>query len=189
MSEFFRGRSSDSAGSDLVAGLPRRERVQCHRRLSYLLTAAGQFRIHTGFPIHSPWRDLGIRQLYVGWFAEASTNGCGNSAGTLRLHKMYFLILPPLFAFLRQSTSSFAPLYRTPSECPLSALALVSPTRGRNDTRDTPCIVTVRSMHRETGGVEPKIPACRVRIPPPAPEFGELRVSFENGFETIRNEP
>ena len=52
-SEYFRGRSSDFAGSNLIAGLPRPRRVQCHLGLSYLLTAAGQFRNFTGFPFHS----------------------------------------------------------------------------------------------------------------------------------------
>jgi hypothetical protein len=41
-------------GSDLLARLPRRisHPVSCWR--SYLLTAAGQFRIYTGFPFHPP---------------------------------------------------------------------------------------------------------------------------------------
>src|SRR5580700_1884477 len=51
-SEYIRGRSSDSAGSNLLAGLPGSSRSQCHLGLSYLLTAAGQFRIFTGFPFH-----------------------------------------------------------------------------------------------------------------------------------------
>jgi hypothetical protein len=38
---------------NLLAGLPRPE-AQCPFRLSYLLTAAGQFRILTGFPFHPP---------------------------------------------------------------------------------------------------------------------------------------
>ncbi len=42
------------AGSTLLAGLPRAIRHQCHLGLSYLLTAAGQFRILTGFPFDSP---------------------------------------------------------------------------------------------------------------------------------------
>jgi hypothetical protein len=50
----FRGRSSDSAGSTLLAGLPSALRHQCHLGLSYLLTAAGQFRILTGFPLDAP---------------------------------------------------------------------------------------------------------------------------------------
>src|ERR1700748_2750801 len=50
----FHGRSSDSAGSTLLAGLPNAFRHQCHLGLSYLLTAAGQFRILTGFPFDSP---------------------------------------------------------------------------------------------------------------------------------------
>jgi hypothetical protein len=29
--------------------------LQCHLGLSYLLTAAGQFRSFTGFPFDSPW--------------------------------------------------------------------------------------------------------------------------------------
>jgi hypothetical protein len=36
------------------AGLPNAIRHQCHLGLSYLLTAAGQFRILTGFPFDSP---------------------------------------------------------------------------------------------------------------------------------------
>jgi hypothetical protein len=46
----FPGRSSDSQ-DDLLAGLPGPD-TQCPIRLSYLLTAAGQFRIFTGFPFH-----------------------------------------------------------------------------------------------------------------------------------------
>jgi len=46
----FPGRSSDLQ-VDLLAGLPRHD-TQCRDRLSYLLTAAGQFRIFTGFPFH-----------------------------------------------------------------------------------------------------------------------------------------
>jgi hypothetical protein len=53
-SEYFHGRSSDFAGSFLLAGLPRTRRFKCHLGLSYLLTAAGQFRNFTGFPFHSP---------------------------------------------------------------------------------------------------------------------------------------
>ncbi len=41
------------AGSNLIAGLPGTMRLQCHLGLSYLLTAAGQFRNCTGFPFHS----------------------------------------------------------------------------------------------------------------------------------------
>ena len=41
-------------GSDLLAGLPGRFRVQCHGWRSYLFTAAGQFRSRTGFPFHPP---------------------------------------------------------------------------------------------------------------------------------------
>src|ERR1700761_1661052 len=51
---YFPGRSSDSTGSNLLTRLPRPLRTQCHRRRSYLLTAAGQFRTLTGFPFHPP---------------------------------------------------------------------------------------------------------------------------------------
>lgn len=43
-------------GSTLLTRLPE-QLAQCHRWLSYLLTAAGQFRILTGFPFHSRTRE------------------------------------------------------------------------------------------------------------------------------------
>ncbi len=41
--------------------------LQCHLGLSYLLTAAGQFRTLAGFPIHTPGEgsDHGIDPLYL----------------------------------------------------------------------------------------------------------------------------
>ena len=68
----FRGRSSDFAGSTLLAGLPRALRLQCHLGLSYLLTAAGQLRILTGFPFDSPLGETMERLLYLGYGADAS---------------------------------------------------------------------------------------------------------------------
>jgi hypothetical protein len=71
VSECFRGRSSDSAGSSLLAGLPSAVWHQCHLGLSYLLTAAGQSRIHTGFPFDSPRGETMERPLYLGQCQKA----------------------------------------------------------------------------------------------------------------------
>jgi hypothetical protein len=68
----FRGRSSDSAGSTLLAGLPSALRHQCHLGLSYLLTAAGQFRILTGFPFDAPCGATMEKPLYLGFLGTAS---------------------------------------------------------------------------------------------------------------------
>src|ERR1700761_2879905 len=80
----FRGRSSDSAGSTLLAGLPSALRHQCHLGLSYLLTAAGQFRIHTGFPFDAPcgatmeettisWVSGDCKSIRCGYLAEGKS--------------------------------------------------------------------------------------------------------------------
>ncbi len=58
------------AGSSLVAGLPGALRLQCHLGLSYLLTAAGQFRNFTGFPFHSTTEAASTTSeiyLILGW--------------------------------------------------------------------------------------------------------------------------
>ena len=61
----FHGRSSDSAGSTLLARLPKALPLQCHLGLSYLLTAAGQFRILTGFPFDSPYGETMEENHYI----------------------------------------------------------------------------------------------------------------------------
>jgi hypothetical protein len=49
----FRGRSSDLQAHSYLPDFPGIS-SQCLVRLSYLLTAAGQLRICTGFPFHLP---------------------------------------------------------------------------------------------------------------------------------------
>jgi hypothetical protein len=53
-SECFHGRSSDSAGSTLLTLTSQSYGSSRHLGRSYLLTAAGQFRILTGFPFTRP---------------------------------------------------------------------------------------------------------------------------------------
>jgi hypothetical protein len=73
VSECFRGRSSDSQDQPYLPDFPG-VYTQCRFRLSYLLTAAGQLRILTGFPFHSSMtdRDLGMNPLYPGQNGSAT---------------------------------------------------------------------------------------------------------------------
>ena len=51
-------------GSNLLARLPKPQ-AQCRFRLSYLLTAAGQLRIFTGFPLRSQLRETKELTHYI----------------------------------------------------------------------------------------------------------------------------